>query len=89
VLGGNLKAPRHAFPALNNNTAKARPIKGEKKVKFPHGQGLTGGPHIYFCKRSANAPAPGVYHQYLEDLKLPTEEQCKLARLLKPPRRPV
>jgi hypothetical protein len=31
--------------------------------------------HIYFCKQSANAPAPGVYHQYLKDLGLPIEEQ--------------
>jgi hypothetical protein len=73
VLGG--KTPGQAFPALNNNAAKARLIKGEKKAKFPHGQGLTGGPHIYLYKWSANAPLPGVYHQYLKDLKLPIEEQ--------------
>jgi hypothetical protein len=73
VLGG--KTPGQAFPALNNNAAKARLIKGEKKARFPHGQGLTGGSQIDFCKWCTNAPSPGVYHQYLEDLKLPIEEQ--------------
>jgi hypothetical protein len=73
VLGG--KAPGQAFPALNNNAVKARLIKGEKKAKFPHGQDLTGGPQIDFRKQSTNMSLLGVYHQYLEDLKLPIEEQ--------------
>jgi hypothetical protein len=60
VLGEN--TPGQVFPALNNNAAKAHLIKSEKKAKFLHGQGLTGGSHIYLYKQSAKAPLPGVYN---------------------------